>query len=677
VFSVLGTNADSFVFHGIGPRAVIVFAVVVTFGPPVLMFACEAVLQRWPRVLRAAHVTLIGLLALAAVLHILKMQFGLEGMPQLAVALALSASALALVARYRAVDAWLRLLSMLSLAALLLFLFDSPAGRYARAASTAAYRIEAGRTPVIFVMLDELPTQSLLGSDGSIDTVRFPNFARLARISTWYRNYSTRAEVTQFAVPVAVSGRNPEFSRNSNYADYPDTLFAWLGHSYKMNVSELVTKLCAPAICSDENSVVGSQPSGNTADWSGMFRDIGLVYAQMIDLTITNEFDAFTENFRQRPLPSGVQAIVTDRAHSIVAGSRFPTAAESMEVTASETGRWRNWLERVGATPGPALNYIHLLLPHQPWVFYPDGTVYTTLESETTTEESDWENKVRRQRHILQVQYLDRLIGELLAKMASSPLLRDSVLVVVADHGIAFTTGYPRRYISGDYKSYPELMYPPLFVHASGQDEGRISDVNVESVDVLPLLSAELNISLPWPVDGMLPQRKEGARATEKRMFLYMPPNPFGMQPRPDKELAIQSQDGLEKMLAGAMRSERADDYLSPLYSGTPFDALRGRAVGTFAIAESGSRARLDPDLRATRPLLLLRGSVSGDVASGDWLALVVNGKVSGLSQVNPRRGELRFTGLLRREDYVDDAEQPAIYRIGGSGTVLGKIHIE
>ena len=57
---------------------------------------------------------------------------------------------------------------------------------------------------VVFVVFDELPTESLLDGSGRVDAELFPNFARLAATSTWYRNESTVAPYTQTAVPAIV-----------------------------------------------------------------------------------------------------------------------------------------------------------------------------------------------------------------------------------------------------------------------------------------------------------------------------------------------------------------------------------------------------------------------------------------------------------------------------------------
>ena len=66
---------------------------------------------------------------------------------------------------------------------------------------------QAAKPDVVVVILDEFPTTSLLGKDRHIDAVRYPNFAALARGSTWFRNATTVSDTTFAAVPSILDGR--------------------------------------------------------------------------------------------------------------------------------------------------------------------------------------------------------------------------------------------------------------------------------------------------------------------------------------------------------------------------------------------------------------------------------------------------------------------------------------
>ncbi len=64
--------------------------------------------------------------------------------------------------------------------------------------------------PVVVLVFDEFPADDLLGPDGQIDAERFPNFAELASMSTWFPNGHTVYDSTFKAVPSILDGRLPK-----------------------------------------------------------------------------------------------------------------------------------------------------------------------------------------------------------------------------------------------------------------------------------------------------------------------------------------------------------------------------------------------------------------------------------------------------------------------------------
>ena len=68
-------------------------------------------------------------------------------------------------------------------------------------------------TPVVVVILDEVPLVSLLDADRQIDRRLYPNFAALAGDGVWYRNATTVHDFTRWAVPSIVTGRYPSHRR--------------------------------------------------------------------------------------------------------------------------------------------------------------------------------------------------------------------------------------------------------------------------------------------------------------------------------------------------------------------------------------------------------------------------------------------------------------------------------
>ena len=78
-----------------------------------------------------------------------------------------------------------------------LFLFASAASALVTGSDPHVVSNVGGKdAPVVVVMLDELPLGVLLTPDGRIHAQRFPGFAWLVPLSTWYPNTRTVAPWT-------------------------------------------------------------------------------------------------------------------------------------------------------------------------------------------------------------------------------------------------------------------------------------------------------------------------------------------------------------------------------------------------------------------------------------------------------------------------------------------------
>ena len=135
----------------------------------------------------------------------------------------------------------------------LLFVVASPTGDLVRPAEAGAAAGGTGGAtpPVVMVLLDELPLVSLLNSQGEVDERVYPNFARLAETSHWYRNATGVGSFTSYAVPSMLSGRWPEKKLVPSYIQHPDNLFSFLAPDYRIRAFETITQLCDPAVCAN------------------------------------------------------------------------------------------------------------------------------------------------------------------------------------------------------------------------------------------------------------------------------------------------------------------------------------------------------------------------------------------------------------------------------------------
>ncbi len=101
--------------------------------------------------------------------------------------------------------------------------------------------------PVVLVVMDELDANMLMNSKQRIDRTRYPNFAALARTSTWYRNATTVSGQTSDAVPALLAASRPRSDALPVAADYPNSVFRLLGESHAMRVTETATELSPSA----------------------------------------------------------------------------------------------------------------------------------------------------------------------------------------------------------------------------------------------------------------------------------------------------------------------------------------------------------------------------------------------------------------------------------------------
>src|SRR5262249_48099349 len=113
----------------------------------------------------------------------------------------------------------------------------------------AAVTLGTTRPPIILAIFDQLPLTSLMNDDDAIDAKQYPGFGALAAETTWYRNASTAAELTGWAIPPIVTGLRPQSGLLPTTEDFPDNLFTLLQRGYRYEVEEPITDLCPDRLC--------------------------------------------------------------------------------------------------------------------------------------------------------------------------------------------------------------------------------------------------------------------------------------------------------------------------------------------------------------------------------------------------------------------------------------------
>ena len=506
LFDLLSDNAEFFAARGSAGVDLALFTVALALGPPLVLLGLEllaGLIDRRTR--RALHLVFVGVLAALLVANVLNDEDGIPSGIQLLVAA--YAGAVAAVAVWATRAAAMFATAMAPAAVVFAVLFVTSPGISALFESEASGHAAAGArdVPVVMVVFDEFPSNLLLAAPRRIDARRFPNFARLARTSTWYPSATTVADETSSAVPAILTGEQPVPGSLPISSQHPDNLFTLLARTHRLNVHEEITQMCPERLCRGSRDSLARRMRSLASDSWVVYRRLVLPPRLRRGLPdITTSWEDFRSNVATA---TGQEAI---------------GAAES-----GRPGRYRDFLTSLrGPGRAPTLNFAHVLLPHVPWAYLPSGRAYPNgeylpgLSDDYRWTGSEGARFSAYQRMLLQTRFVDRLLGRLLRRLRRTGLFDRAVVVIVADHGAAMRPNdFRRRFTEANAG---ELAPMPLFIKAPGQRRGRVMTKHVRTLDVLPTVADLVGARVPWHTDGRSlasGRYPEPARLTLHRVF--------------------------------------------------------------------------------------------------------------------------------------------------------------
>jgi hypothetical protein len=668
LYDLLGRYPTFFAAHAVRPAAIVGFVLGLSGLVPLLIIGLSDLVRLFGRrAWWAVHLLCVGGLVGLTILPPLNRAVALP--PALAFAIAALGGGLAAraYAQRRAVR---QLCSVLAAAAVvfpLVFLFSArmaPLLRPELAAASAGAPI-ANPAPVVMIVFDELALPALLDAEGRIDATRFPNFAKLAQVSTWYRNATTVADYTPVAVPALLTGQLPDHNRIPVSTEHPNTLFSRLTPAYRLVVMEPVTHLCAACVRHDGISEPG--------DPALLFADTLLVWLHM----------QAPPAWRAR-LPDIGRQWTYLFEHWLVRNLAAP-------VRGDRPGAFRTFLKTIMPSPQPTLWFAHVLLPHYPYEYFPSGRRYNAPPADFRRERFNptardkhrgWglDNMAgaaqERGRYLLQLGLVDELLGNLLAQLENSPTLYErSLVIVTADHGVSFEPGKSQRFLTAS--NADDILRVPLFIKAPGQRGGAIDDRNVQTIDVLPTIAAMLGAPLSWRVDGLDLTDADIPRAADKVAFTpasldnQLDLTPLRFPPAlPERWTLWQGPDG----------SAQLDTRYGDASNDRPFPELIGRDVSEITFGAMPFRVELaDADLyrNVTYSGVLpafVRGRLTPRAAFSDppVLAIALNGRVVATTRAFVGNdGQMQFGTLLPEKAFANGVNQVEVLGITAGGMEL------
>ena len=519
--------------------------------------------------------------------------------------------------------------------------------------------------PVVVLVLDELPVTAIMRGDGTINDTRYPNLARLAAASTWFRNASSESPQTFVSVPDILSGVRADDDDLPIVEHHPRNYFSLFGDRYPVHRYELVTDMCPPDVCDP----APAQPLGRLVD------DAAVVYQhRVLPPALHDRLPAIDEGWGSfgasvgggSTSSSGQAPSTTVEVKPL---DKYKAKPSSELGVTGQAALFRHHIGLIDAEP--SVNFIHVKLPHHPYwltpwgegtlpeAYTPDGAHIDPLEMPPVDDPSH-DFRFRQVYPLLAMQLgaVDSLLGEMIDRLESTGAWDDALLVVMSDHGVDMTPpGWSRE---EDPSNTDELHRIPLFVKAPGQTEGVVSDVRASTVDVLPSIVDLLDIETDWEFEGH--SLFDGSE--------------------PSIETHVQSDVDAAFQLAAAHEAQfpRGEDWVALAAVGEGED-LVGQPVSDHRVGDaSDMRWTLDAadllgdlSLATDQVPYLMGGTVIGDDAYPPELVVAVNGTLAGTVGGYQAEGDRwRFTGVVA-PFFVDGANQVEAYEVerGSAGVVL------
>ena len=234
------------------------------------------------------------------------------------------------------------------------------------------------------------------------------------------------------------------------------------------------------------------------------------LHVLVVDVSVVLLHLVLPQDWRDRlpVITQGWMNFVMDFQHSPVdvALTAWDRWTQDLLPNSSQTSpqRFVDFIETLQEGERPTLYFLHVLLPHSPYIWLPSGKQYGQqgLPGLAHTHWLDDELAIAQgyQRYLYQVELVDTLISRLVSRLQAEGLYDRSLIVLTADHGVSFRPNQPNRLLTEE--NAPDILRVPLFIKAPYQRAGVTSDWNVETVDIVPTIADLLEVPLPWTVDG-------------------------------------------------------------------------------------------------------------------------------------------------------------------------------
>ena len=500
LLDLLGSNPDFFVARGNSTGDILILAFGFTLLPPLVLFGIEWVVSKVStKAYYGLHFLLLGVIASFFFIQVVSDLITARSAIVLLLSFGIGFLLAWAIFRFLFVKNLMDILIIAPVVVLLLFIFNSRTSDliFPKEGDFEVAADSGRNVPVVLVIFDELGTSNLMTSKSAIDGQRFPNFARLAKTSTWYKNETTTAFFTPHAVPGILTGINASAETLPTWQEQPDSIFSQLSRNRQLHVLEPITAICPDDLCPDK-----SANAGQLTRLKSLVSDLKYVEGKLIlppGLArklpdVSSNFEGFGEGREDENVKLGKRKKKRGKLAVKPEAQSDPQMYEQFirEIPASDRG----------------LTVMHMHLPHQIWKYDLQGNQYNDSPiTQLSRSTGNWMVNsngiaVSQSRMYVQTGFADRVLGDLRRKLESEGLWDKAIVVVTADHGISFEgRGVPQR--QADERAMGEVANPPLFIKYPGQKKGSVSPKHSMTLDIVPTIAKAVGVKDPYEADGV------------------------------------------------------------------------------------------------------------------------------------------------------------------------------
>ena len=667
VFSFLRANPGYILVNGIRPQVLYTITGVVSLGLPLALLLMLLLIRSiWPS---GYWKTQCALVTVLAALSFLTLVSGLdinrmEVVPQWLNFLVVAVFTFIAIHEYRTNRFTYVALAVFAPLALIFpahFLSDTNIRQLLSPESTSEFIWERNDSeelpPIFMIVYDEFPLIHLLDAEGDIDAARFPHFAGFAEGATWYSNATTVHDYTLKAVSSILTGRFPiPGGAMPVPQNYPNTLFEILDDHYAIHSLEQATDLVPKSAQKD----------------GGQTKKQARLVIVALDLAIIYTRGLLPEAVADRwiPVEDGVWGGFLAN-HPLLHHDSYVGVRNWQEKTM--TGWYQRtlpyysaeYIVKIESFPRETFHFMHNLLPHQPFRYLPSGRVYDNSASHgipIDLDEAARHAKRRRRAHILQVALVDNILGDFLEEVKRLGLYDESLIVVVADHGMSFRSDVDERIVSR--RNFGSIGFVPLLIKYPNQQSGDRDERNVQITDIVPTVLDVLNVENAPETDGVSLLSPDAVMPAVKSI---MRRNDEVLRFAPEEYAALYRADYIDAVDFYELNYPESTLY----HYGVNLDYI-GRRVDTLGAIEILSKVSCpaldslrEVDLSSDRISTLLKGSITAEtsIPLEDLLVAVsVNGRVEMVTKPYKFLGQARFYVVLSDEIFREGSNDVRVH---------------